>query len=322
MVSSISILDLPRTISANPSIGSQSLDYARTAIREIAAYVKELRHQSEASKVLPEYGAKKRKLNDGAPLNERAAQGSNSIQSTWTTDNFEGISFSVPARKKCALQISRNRKTEGVRAVAQGETSVPEFGLLWSQVEHVICLPVPEKAQPQKNFCVLPKGGDGITPAGTAQAGETEESIIVWTAADTKPKGAAEDELTQAQKIVESLAGAKCNIQGPDAKEFVSEVPPPGRKGEKAYHVKAFKGNKDGKYHSTLLLPAALILKSQATSSSSPKAYSGASRSLCSSSPSPSLNPYPIPPSCSVLLILSSQPAPPPKQRHKSMSFQ
>ena len=224
--------------------------------------MRELRNQSEARKGLPEHSTKKRKLNDGAPLNERSAQGPSSIQSTWTTDNFEGISFSVPARKKCTLQISRNKKTEGVRAIAQGENSTPEFGLLWSQVEHVICLPVPEKAQPQKNFCVLPKGGDGISPAGTAQAGETEESIIVWTAANTKPKGAAEDELTQAEKIVESLAGAKCNIQGPDEKEFASEIRPPGRKGEKSYHVKAFKGNKDGQYHRTLSVPAALILDS------------------------------------------------------------
>ena len=214
--------------------------------------MKDLRHQLEARPVLPEHSAKKRKLNDGVSLKERSTQSSSSLQSAWTTDNFESVSFSVPVRKKCTLQISKNRKTEGVRAVAPGENSVPEFGLLWSQVDHVICLPVPEKAQPQKNFCILPKGGDGISPAGPTQTGENEESIILWTAPETKPKGAAEDEPTQAKRITEALLGAKCKIQVPDEKEFVSEVPPPGRKGKKAYHVKAFKGNKDGRYQETL----------------------------------------------------------------------
>lgn len=35
-------------------------------------------------------------------------------------------------------------------------------------------------------------------------------------------------------------------VVGPNAKEFVSAMPEAHRKGEKAYHVKAFRGSKEG----------------------------------------------------------------------------
>ena len=163
------------------------------------------------------------------------------------------MSFSVPQRKKLNLQVSANRKSEGVRAVAPGSSDA-EFGLPWSEVEHVLCLPVPEKAQAQRNFCVFPRGGDGVAtaPAGSGEGGSPFETMV-WTAPDTRPKGAAEDEATQAGKTVAALEKAGWNPQQPDAKEFASEVPQPGRKGEKAYHVKAFKGSKDGEYTMTLI---------------------------------------------------------------------
>ena len=37
----------------------------------------------------------------------------------------------------------------------------------------------------------------------------------------------------------------------PDVQEFASAVPEPHRKGEKAYHVKAFRGSKEGMFNST-----------------------------------------------------------------------
>lgn len=39
----------------------------------------------------------------------------------------------------------------------------------------------------------------------------------------------------------------------PDADEFVSAVPEAHRKTEKAYHVKAFRGGKDGRFYLALL---------------------------------------------------------------------
>lgn len=216
--------------------------YASSVISSIAEYVSELRRLVEGEDSASGPVVKKRKLNDGAPVQENGARGS--INGAWTADRFEGISFSVPQRKKLNLDISLNKKKEGIRAIAAGATD-PEFGIPWSEVEHVICLPVPEKAQAQKNFCVFPKGGDGVT---STLEGGTQYETIVWTAPDTKAKGAAEDEPTQARKILTSLRNAKCVPQEPDEKEFASEIPQPGRKGEKAYHVKAFKGSKDGKH--------------------------------------------------------------------------
>lgn len=38
------------------------------------------------------------------------------------------------------------------------------------------------------------------------------------------------------------------NVTAPDEAEFVAAVPESHRKSEKAYHVKAFRGSKDGRY--------------------------------------------------------------------------
>ena len=43
-----------------------------------------------------------------------------------------------------------------------------------------------------------------------------------------------------------SMRYSKKKVTRPDEEEFVSATPEPHRKGEKAYHVKAFKGSKDG----------------------------------------------------------------------------
>lgn len=39
-------------------------------------------------------------------------------------------------------------------------------------------------------------------------------------------------------------------VVGPDEREFVSAIPEAHRKGEKAYHVKAFRGSKEGAHRS------------------------------------------------------------------------
>ena len=227
------------------SIDPRTSSIETALFAEIAGYVLELRQQLEGAAETNGQPAKKRKLNDNLPINSRGGAEGGSIHGAWSAETFDGVSFSVPQRKKLNLQVSANRKTEGIRAVAPG-SSEPEFGLPWSEVEHVICLPVPEKAQAQKNFCVFPKGGDGVMPA---PEGGSQHETMVWTAPDTKAKGAAEDEPTQVGRMLASLEKAKCKLQQPDEKEFASEVPQPGRKGEKAYHVKAFKGSKDGELH-------------------------------------------------------------------------
>lgn len=174
----------------------------------------------------------------------RVAVSKSSIGSSWKGTRFEGVSFTVPQRKKLSLTISSS-KNEGLIASGSG-VDTPEFGVPWSQVEHVMCLPVPEKTQAQRSFIVFPRGVDGL--------GETtsDHEMMVWTVPDTKTKGAADDEPTQAQAIKSALS-QRSKLLEPDPTDFTSEIPPAGsKKGEKAYHIKAFKGSKDGKLSAPL----------------------------------------------------------------------
>jgi hypothetical protein len=101
---------------------------------------------------------------------------------------------------------------------------------------------VPEKAQPAHNFCIVPRNGDGLGEGG----GGAEP--VVWTAPDTNPKTAVTDAPTPSAAIREALKRAGVKVLEPSADEFQSEVPQAYRKGEKVYHVKAFRGSKDGKF--------------------------------------------------------------------------
>lgn len=112
-----------------------------------------------------------------------------------------------------------------------------------SPSDQVFCLPVPEKAQKQHNFVVFP------------QSQNAEQ--YVWTVADTAPKGvefAQGLEATEEDTFATSMSrvlDAKLRQLGkkvvtPNANEFASAIPESHRKGEKSYHVKAFRGSKDG----------------------------------------------------------------------------
>ena len=109
--------------------------------------------------------------------------------------------------------------------------------------EHVVCLPLPEKAAAAYNFCIFPKYGDGITkPSDGAPVHEP----IVWTVPDGKTKDADADEQSPRDRIIEYLEARNVHVLVPTASEFTSEVVQANRKGEKAYHTKAFRGSKDG----------------------------------------------------------------------------
>ncbi len=70
---------------------------------------------------------------------------------------------------------------------------------------------------------------------------------MVWTVPELKPKEAEEGKPNLRQTMTEAVKAAKRNVLEPDATQFVSEVQQAYRKGEKAYHVKAFRGSKDGR---------------------------------------------------------------------------
>ena len=120
--------------------------------------------------------------------------------------------------------------------------------------EHVVCVPVPEKTQKQFNFCIIPQYSDGINPP---PEGETASEAMVWAINDGPPKAAysgtgqpvALGEGETAEKLARRILNnnlSQTKVINPDEREFASATPEAHRKGEKAYHVKAFRGSKEG----------------------------------------------------------------------------
>lgn len=114
-----------------------------------------------------------------------------------------------------------------------------------SQFAYALRLSVPEKATKQYNFCFLPKPDS------------TSSEPIIWTVNQgplkscnisnpvlAKIASGPEDVLETALDFILKKSGI--SLTYPTAEEFASATPESHRKGEKAYHVKAFRGSKDG----------------------------------------------------------------------------
>lgn len=119
-----------------------------------------------------------------------------------------------------------------------------------------MCLPVPEKTQKQFNFCIIPEYAGGITPP---PEGVTAAEAMVFTIPDGPAKAAftgsgqpvGRDAGETAEALIRKILNenlANTSVVRPDEREFVSATPEAHRKGEKAYHVKAFRGSKEGTY--------------------------------------------------------------------------
>ncbi|KAL8808049.1 MAG: hypothetical protein Q9182_000327 [Xanthomendoza sp. 2 TL-2023] len=155
-------------------------------------------------------------------------------------DSIADISFSIPQRKKLKLEISRNVKIGAIRGT-NTTTGEAEFGIRYADIDACICLPVPEKAQPQYSFCVLPSSGDDqvlFTVPGTKIKPEAVDSDI-----------SIDPEESYKEATIRILnKRLKRKVIEPDERDFVSTMAQAHRKGEKAVHVKAFRGSKDGMY--------------------------------------------------------------------------
>ncbi|KAL8711625.1 MAG: hypothetical protein Q9220_004035 [cf. Caloplaca sp. 1 TL-2023] len=174
-------------------------------------------------------------------------------QDTGAVDSITDVSFSIPQRKKLKLELGRNAVTGSIKGT-NPTTNESEFGIHYSAIEYCICLPVPEKAQPQYSFCVFPQqnAGDGeeqllFTVLGTKVKPETIQSELSPANAEETYKDATIRMLNKRlkRKVIE-----------PDPHDFTSQVSQAYRKGEKALHIKAFRGSKDG---FLFLLPHGLI---------------------------------------------------------------
>jgi hypothetical protein len=116
----------------------------------------------------------------------------------------------------------------------------------------VCCLPVPDKAARQWNFCIFPVGADGL-PGSSGDA-------LVFTIPDGAPKTASGDALgggydttTYRTLLVDLfnnyLKPSKARISAveePKESIFYSIIPQSHRKGERAFHIKAHRGSKEG----------------------------------------------------------------------------
>jgi hypothetical protein len=116
---------------------------------------------------------------------------------------------------------------------------------------------VPEKAQKQYNFCLIPTTALGLGDKAPKN-GSTEEALL-WTVNDGAPLSVRfhdptmQGEIGQSDHVLEAvleytMRDSKKKVTYPDEAEFVSATPESHRKGEKAYHVKAFRGSKDGEH--------------------------------------------------------------------------
>lgn len=154
------------------------------------------------------------------------------------------VSFSIPQRKKYTLQVGQ---ATGLWAtIPSGSEPSVEFGVKWDRVQDIFCLPVPEKAQAQHNFCVF----------STAE-GENAGEQLLWTIPSTTPKSgtvtgdiAVQPDDTYKSILVSAINMAlkpfKKQVLEPSKDEFASRIAQAHRKGETAFHVKAFRGSKDG----------------------------------------------------------------------------
>ncbi|KAF4535726.1 putative negative regulator of dna transposition protein [Lasiodiplodia theobromae] len=199
-----------------------------------------------------EPATKKRKIEGGA----EAAAGAGTI-GAWTNSaagadfTLPDVSFSIPQRKKLHLQLvaasgAGDSSGGGLRACSGGGANV-EFGIGFRDVEQVFCLPIPEKAKRQWNFIIIPKGNDGLS---TAPEGTTPPEQIVWTFQEPTKKelegGAETGPEFMAERLNGFLTPFGKKVVFPTKEEFQSTIPQSHLKGEPGFHVKAFRGSKEG----------------------------------------------------------------------------
>ncbi|KAK2763929.1 hypothetical protein FQN54_009548 [Arachnomyces sp. PD_36] len=233
-----------------------------TLFEDIAKYTSEQisRAQTTAPEGADGPASKKRKLDNGAAPSSDSKSSAGLTTAGPTLFYVQDMSFSMPQRKKFTVEMTGaegGSSGQYIRARNQSTKDV-EFGVPLGRIQHILCLPVPDKAQRQFNFCILPPYSDGIT---SPPEGDNDPALepMVWTVSDGPAKNAYRgsgapfiddsnpDETYQAlfkRLFNENLKHTK--VICPEDKEFVSATPIVHRKNEKAYHVKAFRGSKEG----------------------------------------------------------------------------
>ncbi|KAK3348181.1 hypothetical protein B0H65DRAFT_522867 [Neurospora tetraspora] len=179
---------------------------------------------------------------------------------------IKDISISVPQRKKYDLCFTKNF----LYARASG-SPVPVQGIVypWKDIEHAFYLPVPDKSQVQHNYVLLPRNSYLPTTKSQQPADQQTQQAtaplepLVFTIPSTAPKpgtitgpsAAAAAPVSDSYAtlfhwaLTTSLRCAgnhACELVSSDPKVFHSVARQAYRPQEKAVHVKAFRGSKDG----------------------------------------------------------------------------
>ncbi|KAJ3530017.1 hypothetical protein NM208_g9509 [Fusarium decemcellulare] len=187
-------------------------------------------------------------------------------------DQLQGSS--EPAHKKRRVDVQQTNGTvNGKSAAVKPETnaadepvlleikeisvSVPQRKKFELYIEYLFYVPVPEKTQVQHNYILFPRGT--CLPSKTNPP--TEEPLV-FTVPATSPKhgtiggpkaGTAEGVADNYKSLFHwafnqflKTAGNNVEITSANPNKFQSMVRQPHRPNEKAVHVKAFRGSKDG----------------------------------------------------------------------------
>jgi hypothetical protein len=171
---------------------------------------------------------------------------------------MKDVSFTSPLRKKLKLQFvtdKGNISKKQIRLLNQ-TTHAIEYTLRGEDIDSMFCLPVPEKTQRQQCFLVFP------LPGSQSYDGTPAEPLV-WTMNETKgsadvvsvsmkPHGSEEDTFVDVTRRELDHFGAALGRKTilPNEREFASTIPQSHRKGEKAFHTKAFRGSKEGAFTS------------------------------------------------------------------------
>lgn len=160
------------------------------------------------------------------------------------------ISFSLPQRKKLHLGILEHGSAGGKSSFSiqlrNPATNQVESTYSLDSYAYALRLPVPEKNQKQYNFCLLaaPERATTTEPIiWTVNHGPLKSYKIESPELRTAAPG-PDDVLENTLNFCLQRSGIQLTL--PSEKEFASAVRESHRKNDVAYHVKAFRGSKEG----------------------------------------------------------------------------
>ncbi|KAM0711929.1 hypothetical protein Q7P35_001299 [Cladosporium inversicolor] len=235
-------------------------------LRDISTFILSLKKSGEVqdfpirgdNQVPTEPTAKKRKLEQSNEATARSMESTNGSYDISNTPKIcfeiKDVSFTSPIRKKMKLQFitdDLNISKRQIRLLNQATNAV-EYTLRGEDIEALFCLPVPEKTQRQQCFLVFP------LPGSQSYEGTPAEPLV-WTMNEIKGSAevasvstslhGSEDETfvdIMRRELDHHVACLGQKLILPNEREFASEIPQTHRKGEKAFHTKAFRGSKEG----------------------------------------------------------------------------